>query len=91
MAQEIKVDFARCQGMWRGGSFMTFGPRQMVQCDQVPIVVAREPRSPHGKMSLCATCAAKCVVQVPGVLFRAIIRQKNRKARMARKPWSLKP
>lgn len=54
----IPVDPNRCQTEWKGGSFMTLGPRPMIRCKRKPAWVAREtvPDPDYegcGAMSLC--------------------------------------
>lgn len=48
----IPADHHRCQVEYRGGSFMTFGPRPMVRCTAMPIIIARDPTT-GGEMSMC--------------------------------------
>ena len=56
-------DPKRCQAEWRGGSFMTLGPRQMERCENPPVVIVMEkipgPDKQCGAMSLCPACLTK--------------------------------
>jgi hypothetical protein len=63
-AQLTPPDLKRCQAEWRGGSFMTLGPRQMERCENPPTVIVKELKpsekdGQHGAMSLCPTCLTK--------------------------------
>ena len=53
----IPPDKSRCQTQWLDGSFMTFGPRPMVRCEQKPVWIAVENKKnadgQRGSMSLC--------------------------------------
>lgn len=57
VAPLIPPDPLRCQTEWLGGSFMTFGPRQMERCKKPVdfIVFEGKPDSHgrHGSMGLC--------------------------------------
>jgi len=55
------VDVSRCQAERLEGSFMTFGPRKYIRCNNSPIYIATEniPRDSYGVrgcMSLCEKC-----------------------------------
>lgn len=54
----IPPDRERCQCEWRGGSFMTFGPRMWIRCESKPVVIVWEKeadaKGQRGAMSLCA-------------------------------------
>jgi hypothetical protein len=57
-------DPKRCQAEWRGGSFMTLGPRQMERCEDPPVVIVKELKPSEkggqcGAMSLCPACLTK--------------------------------
>ena len=57
----IPPDLKRCQAERLEGSFMTFGPRQLVRCERTPKWVVKEKKpgedGRRGSMSLCAECA----------------------------------
>lgn len=56
----IPPDKERCQAMRVGGSFMTFGPRPMIRCDNKPVVIIKENKKDEdglrGSMSVCGGC-----------------------------------
>jgi len=59
----IPVDKERCQAEKLDGSFMTFGPRQLIRCNNRPVWIATEKKAREdglkGSMSLCHACAEK--------------------------------
>ena len=62
MSEIEPVDVDRCQTEWKGGSFMTFGPRPLERCKNKPIFIAVENKPNKkdgevGSMSLCEKCS----------------------------------
>ena len=68
------IDASRCQAEVKEGSFMTFGPRQYVRCNNKPIWIAVDVREGifYGAMSLCDKCKKVCEIQMPSVNYQAL-------------------
>lgn len=66
------VDSKQCQGEYREGSFMTFGPRKMVRCNSSPtwLAVSIKDGEFYGAMSLCDECKRVCEIQLPETKYQ---------------------
>ena len=65
----IPADPSRCQAEKLDGSFMSFGPRDMVRCPNQAVWIATECQSIRedgalGSMSLCQPCADTFIEQL---------------------------
>lgn len=68
------IDPTRCQAEIKEGSFMTFGLRKYVRCQNKPTYVAIDFRDGtfYGAMSLCDSCKEVCRTQWPSVSFQQL-------------------
>jgi hypothetical protein len=84
MATKLKSpDLDRCETEWRGGSFMTLGPRPMIRCEKPATCVGTEKEpgtdGQHGSMSFCDEHRAVFEAKFPGVAtFKTIIKSISR-------------
>ena len=77
MSKQLKleaIDATRCQAEIKEGSFMTFGPRVYIRCNDKPTWLAIDFRDGefYGAMSLCDKCKKVCEIQVPTCVFRKL-------------------
>lgn len=80
MSAELQpIDVKRCECEWLGGSFMTFGPRQMERCENQPtwIAVAVRDGAFYGAMSLCDKCKKVCEVKEPDIAYQRLKGEKD--------------
>jgi len=68
------IDADRCQAEVKEGSFMTFGLRRYVRCDNEPswIAVDIQEGKFYGAMSLCEECKKVCEIKLPSVSFQKL-------------------
>lgn len=73
------IDAGRCQCEWKGGSFMTFGPRSTVRCDEKPTWVGFDVRDGqfYGAMSLCDDHKKVCEKKMLTVKYQPLIASKE--------------
>lgn len=76
----VQPDFSRCQCEWKGGSFMTLGPRQIERCPNQPTCIATEAKGDahgqRGSMSLCSEHRGVLEQKQPGrTTFQEIVRR----------------
>lgn len=75
MEKELEpIDATRCQAEIKGGSFMTFGPREYVRCQAIPNWVALDVRDGvfYGAMALCDDCKKVCEIRLPSASFQKL-------------------
>lgn len=75
MSDELEpIDATQCQAEWKGGSFMTFGPRPTVRCQCIPIWLAVEVRDGqfYGAMALCDECKKVCEIKMPSARYQKL-------------------
>jgi hypothetical protein len=81
MSTLTPADPDRCQAEYRGGSFMTLGPRPWIRCDNLPVYIAYETTPGKdgqcGSMSVCQPCREEMEKAMPnaGIRFEAIVRK----------------
>lgn len=68
------IDPTRCQAEIKEGSFMTFGSRSYIRCNNKPAYVAVDIQGGefYGVMSVCDKCKDVCATQIPTVRFQQL-------------------
>jgi len=80
MDEELEpIDVSQCQAEIKGGSFMTFGPRQSIRCKNKPTWIAVDFRDGefYGGMALCDGCKKVCEIQVPTAKYQKLVSPTN--------------
>lgn len=75
MKKELEaIDPTQCQAEQLSGSFMTFGPRSHVRCQNTPTWIAIDVRdgSFYGAMSLCDECKKVCKIKLPTASYQRL-------------------